>query len=71
MDHLVTWPNLYVDGVTYISHKWDFTDFNEKLEDIRSHPGKYEDVAVEGQKRFKEALSDGRSFAKNFLNMIK
>jgi len=70
MDHLVTWPNLFVDGVTYISHKWDFSDFDEKFEDILSHPGKYEDVAKEGQRRFAEALSDGKGFVSHFVSMI-
>lgn len=70
MDHMITWPSLYIDGVTYISHKWDFSDFNEKLDDILLNPARYEDLAREGQKRFKEALSDGYGFAKHFLSMI-
>lgn len=70
MDHLLTWPDLYIDGVTYISHKWDFSDFNEKLEDILSHPEQYEDIAREGQNRFRDALSDGHAFAQHFKEMI-
>lgn len=70
MDHLNTWPNLYIDGVTYISHKWDFSDFNDKLEDILTHPERYDEVAREGQNRFKQALSDGAGFARHFAEMI-
>lgn len=70
MDHLITWPDLFIDGVTYISHRWDFSDFNEKLEDILTHPERYEDIAREGQKRFRHALNDGAGFANHFQELI-
>jgi hypothetical protein len=70
MDHINTYPDLYENGVTYIAHKWDFSDFEEKLEDVLTHPDRYEDVAHEGQKRFKEALSDGEKFSLHFFEMI-
>lgn len=70
MSHLTTWPDLYVDGETYISHQWDFSDFDEKLEGILAHPERYEAVAREGQARFSKALSDGEAFAQHFLKML-
>jgi len=70
MDHLQTWPDLYIDGVTYISHKWDFSDFEEKLDQILSHPERYEEIAREGQRRFQAALTDGRPFVEHFINLI-
>jgi len=70
MDHLKTWPDLYIDGETYISHKWDFSDFDEKLEDILTHPDRYEQIAREGQNRFRSALNDGQAFARHFHEMV-
>jgi len=70
MDHLLTWPDLYIDGVTYLSHKWDFSDFNEKLDSVLSHPERFEEIAREGQKRFQDTLTNGQEFARHFLSMI-
>jgi hypothetical protein len=71
MSHLQTWPDLYHDGVTYISHKWNFLDFEENVHEILSSPLSFEAIALEGQKKFFAALSDGSSFAEHFLDMIK
>lgn len=70
MNHIQTWPNLYIDGETYVSHEWDFSDFNEKLLSILTNPHRYEQVAWEGQNRFRKALSDGPAFARYFKSMI-
>jgi len=70
MDHLLTWPALYIDGVTYLSHKWDFSDFNEKLDSVLSNPERYEEIAREGQIRFQDVLTNGQEFARHFLSMI-
>jgi hypothetical protein len=31
MSHMTTTPSIFIDGETYISVKWDLSDFNEKL----------------------------------------
>ena len=70
MDHMITWPNLFIDGVTYVSHKWDFSDFNDKLEAILSNPERFQDIANEGQKKFRDALTNGQAFARHFADVI-
>ena len=70
MEHLYTWPDLYVDGVTYVSHQWDFQDFAEKIDHILSNTELYDDIASEGQKRLHQALSDGNAFAERFNSII-
>lgn len=70
MNHVKTFPDLYKDGLTYIAHAWDFSDFEDKLEEILTHPEYYEEIASEGQKRFRKALSDGAGFAEHFKAMI-
>ncbi|UCC38809.1 MAG: glycosyltransferase family 1 protein [Candidatus Aminicenantes bacterium] len=32
IDHLETWPPLYIKDKTYISHSWDLSDIGEKIE---------------------------------------
>lgn len=70
MDHIRTWPDLYVDGETYVSHNWDFSDFCEKLDSILSHPEEYEEIARQGQKRFRDSLTNGHGFAQHFMTIL-
>ncbi len=34
MSNIDTWPNIYLDGVTYISYDLDFNNFEEKLNEL-------------------------------------
>ena len=70
MDHLETYPDLYVDGETYIAHEWDFSDFEEKVLDVLSNPVRYEPIAREGQRRFVRAFNDGAAFAQTFRVLV-
>jgi hypothetical protein len=70
MDHLNVYPNFYINNQTYVSHDWDFINFNQRLDDILTHPGRYEEIAREGQRVFKQSMNDGVSFAKHFRQMI-
>ncbi len=70
INHLRTYPDLYEDGVTYISHKWDFSDFNEKLSMILTAPSRFESIAREGQNRFKMYLNDGIAFSDQLNSLI-
>ncbi|OGV57286.1 MAG: hypothetical protein A2X45_25395 [Lentisphaerae bacterium GWF2_50_93] len=57
MGHLETWPNLFKPGKTFISHKWDLSDMDEKIafmlenKDLRIH------IAMEAQEEYKDAVS--------------
>lgn len=70
MSHQQTWPNFYIDGETYISHRWDFSDFGDKLSEILAYPQRFEEIAQEGQALFRKAVSDGEAFAQRFLELI-
>jgi hypothetical protein len=71
MDHLETWPNLFVEGETYIAHEWDYSDFQDKLHSILVNPAKYEPIAREGQRRFMDSLENGEAFARHFVRMLQ
>lgn len=70
MDHLSTYPDIYKNGMTYVAHSWDFSDFNEKLEAILTFPERYEAIAQEAQDQFKKAMTDGMRFAHHFYDLI-
>jgi hypothetical protein len=70
MDHVRSFPDYYQAGETYVSHAWDFSDFEEKLDEILTHPAHYEEIAREGQKRFKLAMTDAEGFARHFEEMV-
>lgn len=55
MDHCDTFPNIYIPYKTYVPLKWDFSDFNVVLQELKS--GKYISIAKEGQNLYKQILS--------------
>lgn len=70
VNHLQSFPEIFQDGITYIAHAWDFRDFDETLEDILTHPSRFEDIAHEGQDQFKKTRTDGEGFARHFVEII-
>lgn len=70
MSHMRTWPDLYKENETYIAFEWDFSDFQEKLDPILTYPHRYQDIAQEGLKRFKSAVSNGSQFAEHFQSIL-
>jgi hypothetical protein len=53
MDHLDTWPGgLFEQGVTYVGHAWDFSDFADALEGTLSNPRRAIEIAEAAQERF-------------------
>ena len=70
MGHLQTWPDFYEDGRTFVAHKWDFSDFEEKLENILYNPKMFEPIAHEGQNKLHEAFTYGEKFVDQLLCLI-
>jgi hypothetical protein len=57
MSHLETWPDFYIDGVTFTAHKWDLSDFEDKLDSFLANPEKRVEIAEEAQRVYQNALS--------------
>lgn len=72
MDHLETWPDYYETDVTYVSHDWDFTDFQAKVVELLESPGKCHDIAQVGQERYLASISSegGEAFARHFAALV-
>lgn len=58
MGHLETWPDLFRDGETYVSFRWDLDDFDERLETLLGEPERRLRIASCAQKAYREFLSE-------------
>lgn len=75
MEHLVTYPNCYIADETYISINWDFSNFNHILDDLKTDIGRKKaiEIAVNGQKMYKEYLTDKekkKEFVEHIISQI-
>jgi len=73
MSHLETWPDLFVDGETIITHQWDLDDFIECLDGIISNYSDYLDIARQGQLRYQNSLVGevaAEAFAQHLFRLL-
>ena len=54
LSHLETWPDYFEEGTTYVAHKWDLTDVQEKIDQLLGDDGYRFAIANEAQMRYKE-----------------
>ncbi|MEC9293734.1 MAG: glycosyltransferase [Chloroflexota bacterium] len=52
MEHMETWPDFYVDGVTYTSFDWDLSDLEKKIEWALHNDTARESIALEGHHKY-------------------
>lgn len=73
MDHLVTYPNWYIKGESYIPVKWDLSDFEQTINDIVGNKIDYVKIANNAQSLYSYYLSkEGRvNFAKHLYTIFK
>ena len=57
VDHMQTWANFYEKEVTYLSHDWDLTDLEERIEWAIDNEADRLAIAEEGQRRYVEYTS--------------
>lgn len=69
MSHMVTFPNCYIENETYIPLKWDFSDFNEILDKLKTADGKNQalSIAKNGQDLYKNIYFNGKTQFVNHL----
>ncbi len=73
MSHLETWPDLYQDNKTYIPHKWDLSDFTEKLDWILNNDETRIEIASSAQEVYKNTISNEgmEKFANRFVSILE
>jgi hypothetical protein len=52
MSHLRTWPELYRNEDTFLSHKWDLSDFDDKVDLLLADDDKRIGIAENAQKKY-------------------
>lgn len=70
MDHIDTFPNIYEDGVTYVKLKWDMSDLEEKLINIRNNFDTYTSLIKNAHQRFMEYQNNGSLFINHFKQLM-
>lgn len=72
VDHMLTWPNIFIDDVTYISMDWGFEKMEEQIDELLSNNLKRLDIAAYGQKAFLDTISLAgmNRFCKWFIQQI-
>jgi hypothetical protein len=67
MSHIETYPDFYRDGETFISHKWDFSDLDEKVEEVLDNYSVWLHVAEAGQDLYRQ-YTVGPQAAERFVS---
>lgn len=70
MDHLETWPNLYIKNKTYIDFNWNLNDLILKLENVLAEYNKYNEVGINGFRLYNRIL-DSKDMDIKFCERFK
>lgn len=76
MSHLSTYPDMYIQNETYLSVDWDFKNFNNILDMVKSTEGRHElvRIAKNGQEMYKEHITNKdkkMNFAQHIIAQIE
>ena len=67
VSHIQTWPELFYRNKTYLQFKWDLSDFDKKIKNIKTNFEEYIHIAENGQKNYFKFLN-GKS--QDFVNRL-
>ncbi len=70
MEHLQTYPDIYIPNETYIPVGWNLNDLEEKLEYLLNNYASYKRIAENGQELYKTAINDVELFVNCVKRMI-
>ena len=57
MSHMETYPDLYQNGKTMVAHRWDLTDFQDKLDEVLEDYSRFVALSEEGQELYRHHLA--------------
>ena len=69
MSHMETWPDLYRDGETIVSHKWDFSDLEETIGALLADDARRIEIAQQAQDNYRRHLT-GDQAAQLFVEHV-
>jgi len=70
MEHLSTFPNIYIPNETYIPVSWDLDDLTETVEHSLAHYDSAKQIAQNGQDAYRKAVCEPASFINAVFRMI-
>jgi hypothetical protein len=73
MDHMQTWPNFYQNAATYLSHNWELTDLEEKIDWALENESERLSIAGQGQRIYVQHTSGpeaAEKFADHFRDIL-
>ena len=62
MSHVETWPDLYRDGETIVTHRWDCSDLEERLDDALADDSRREAIAERGQALYRHYIAGEQGY---------
>ncbi|MBT3931115.1 MAG: glycosyltransferase family 1 protein [Rhodospirillaceae bacterium] len=70
MSHLETWPDLFRAGETIVTHKWDLSDFLDRINEAPDRARELQAIATRAQDIYREALC-GPGAAAGFVDHVR
>lgn len=70
MSHLETWPNLFRGDETIVTHKWDLSDFLDRIDEAPDRARELQAIASRAQDVYRDALS-GPGAATRFVRHLR
>jgi len=70
MDHLETWPDIYVPDGTYISFRWDAEDLNEKIDMILADDEKRREISKNAFSMYMKSLNELDERVEKMVDLI-
>lgn len=70
MEHVETFPNIYIKNQTYISVGWNLEGLEDILIDIDNNYQSYSKIVLNAQQVYKNFIEDGEGFVKRFIELI-
>ncbi len=72
MNHLVTWPDVFIEGETYISTKWDLSDFDEKIDILLQDTELVREMSLKAQDRYVSLFTSKmqETFCNRFVELL-
>ena len=70
MEHLQTFPNLFIPGETYVPVDWNLNNLEETIDRILSNYNFYKEIAANGQEHYQKYMNDAELFIRQVRSLL-
>ena len=71
MNHLETFPNVYLSERTYLPVKWDLSDLSMTIERALTEPDLCKNISTNAAEVYLSLYNDSERFCTHFLDILK